>query len=148
MRSRRITGQDQDRESFVVVFDKGDRVVAGLTDLAREKEWGASQLTAIGGFSQATLGYFDRDRKQYSKIPVEEQVEVLSLVGDLVLEGGEPKLHAHVVLGRPDGSTVGGHLLEGEVWPTLEVILTEAPASLRKRLDPETGLALIDLDAT
>jgi uncharacterized protein len=70
------------------------------------------------------------------------------LLGDLILEDGEPKVHAHVVLGRSDGSTVGGHLLEGDVWPTLEVVLTEAPGSLRKRLDPETGLALIDLDGT
>ncbi len=56
-------------------------------------------------------------------------------------------MHAHAVLGRADGSTVGGHLLEGEVWPTLEVVVSEAPATLRKRVDPETGLALIDLDA-
>lgn len=78
---------------------------------------------------------------------MEEQVEVLSLVGDLVLEDGEPTIHAHVVLGRPDAATLGGHLLEGQVWPTLEVILSEAPAVLHKRIDPETGLALINLDA-
>jgi predicted DNA-binding protein with PD1-like motif len=72
---------------------------------------------------------------------------VLSLVGDIALADGEPQVHAHVVLGRADGSTVGGHLLEGRVWPTLEVIVTELPAALRKRHDEQTGLALIDLDA-
>ncbi len=45
-----------------------------------------------------------------------------------------------------DGSTVGGHLLEGHVRPTLELTLIEPPAHLRKRKDPETGLALIDLE--
>jgi predicted DNA-binding protein with PD1-like motif len=148
VRLQRIASRGHDPETFVVVFDKGDQVVAGLTEAAKRAGWGASQLTAIGGFRQATIGYFDRDRKEYRKIPVEEQVEVLSLLGDLILEDGEPKVHAHVVLGRSDGSTVGGHLLEGDVWPTLEVVLTEAPGSLRKRLDPETGLALIDLDGT
>jgi uncharacterized protein len=146
LRSKRVASQNQDRETFVVVFDKGDQAVAGLTDLARRERLGAGQLTAIGGFSRATLGYFDRDRKKYREIPVQEQVEVLSLLGDLVLEDGEPKVHAHVVLGRPDGTTVGGHLLEAEVWPTLEVVLSEAPGALGKRLDPETGLALIDLE--
>jgi predicted DNA-binding protein with PD1-like motif len=143
-----VTAQNQARETFVVVFDKGDRAITGLTDLARRERLGASQLTAIGGFSRATLGYFDRDRKRYREIPVEEQVEVLSLLGDLVLEDGEPKVHVHVVLGRADGTTVGGHLLEGEVWPTLEVVLSEAPGALPKRIDPETGLALIDLEAS
>jgi predicted DNA-binding protein with PD1-like motif len=148
VRSKRIASQGQGRESLVVVFDKGDQAVAGLTDLARRERLGAGQLTAIGGFSRAVLGYFDRDRQRYRKIPVDEQVEVLSLLGDLVLHDGEPKVHAHVVLGRPDGTTVGGHLMEGEVWPTLEVVLTEAPGALRKRIDPETGLALIDLEAS
>ena len=125
----------------------GAGLVAGLTHLARRERLGAGQLTAVGGFRRATLGDVDPDRLQYREIPVDEQVEVLSLVGDLVLDGGQPTVHAHVVLGRPDATTLGGHLLEGEVWPTLEVVLSEAPAALHKRVDPETGPALIDLDA-
>lgn len=49
------------------------------------------------------------------------------------------------MLGRPDGSTVGGHLLEGEVWPTLEVVATEVAPELAKEVDPETGPALISI---
>ncbi len=90
-----------------------------------------------------TLGYFDWETKEYQKIPVREQVEVLSLIGDVALKDGEPKVHAHVVVGRSDGSTRGGHLLEAHVRPTLEVILTESPAHLRKQIDEESGLALI-----
>jgi uncharacterized protein len=97
--------------------------------------------------SGAVLGYFDWERKEYKRIPVTEQVEVVSLVGDVALDPkGEPSLHAHVVLGRSDGSTLGGHLLEAQVRPTLEVVINESPAHLRKRKDPESGLALIDLD--
>ena len=92
-----------------------------------------------------TLGYFDWESKQYKKIPVSEQVEVLSLIGDVALKDGEPKVHAHVVLGRSDGSTRGGHLLDAHVRPTLEVILVESPVHLRKQVDEESGLALIRL---
>jgi predicted DNA-binding protein with PD1-like motif len=147
MRCKRVATPAQGRQTMVVVFDKGDGAVAGLTDLARREGLAAGQLTAVGGFRRATLGYFDPEAKDYREIPVDEQVEVLSLVGDLAEEDGQPAVHAHAVLGRADGSTVGGHLLEGEVWPTLEVVVSEAPTTLRKRLDPETGLALIDLDA-
>ena len=62
----------------------------------------------------------------------------------IALDGEAPKVHAHVVVGLSDGAARGGHLLEGRVWPTLEVILVESPRFLRKRHDPETGLALID----
>ena len=43
-------------------------------------------------------------------------------------------------------SARGGHLLEGLVFPTLEVVVTETPAELRKVMRPDLGIALIDLD--
>lgn len=132
-------------KTFVLVFDTGDEVVSEITNFAKENGLDAASLTAIGAFSDATLGYFDIEQKEYEKIPVEEQVEVLSLVGDIAVHEGEPQLHAHVVVGRRDGTTRGGHLIEGHVRPTLEVVLVESPEHLRKKTDSETGLALIDL---
>ena len=134
-------------KTYAVVFDKGDEVMSGLQAFAEQNHLAGSHLTAIGAFSRVTLGYFDRERKEYNKIPLDEQVEVLSLVGDITLEQGEPKVHAHVVVGRSDGSTRGGHIIEGQVWPTLEVIITESPKHLQRKMDKETGLALIDLAA-
>jgi predicted DNA-binding protein with PD1-like motif len=46
--------------------------------------------------------------------------------------------------GLRDGTTRGGHLLAGIVWPTLEVIIRQAPAELRRTHRPDVGLALID----
>jgi predicted DNA-binding protein with PD1-like motif len=135
----------QSERSFALAFDKGDEVVGTLTRFAREQELGGAHFTAIGAFSEVTLGYFDRERKDYRKIPVKEQVEVLSLIGDVAMDGDAPKIHAHVVVGKADGSTLGGHLLEGRVWPTLELVLTDLPRQMHRRIDRETGLALLDL---
>ena len=129
----------------MVVFDKGEEVVEGLTVFAARERLRASQVTAIGALSGVTLGYFDRTSRQYQKIPLREQVEVLSLVGVITLDGEKPKLHGHVVVGRRDGIAHGGHLLEGHVWPTLEVIVEESPRHLQRRHDPVSGLALLDL---
>ena len=137
--------QDRGERTFVIVFDKGDEIVTGLTAFAAREHLRASHLTAIGALRDVTLGYFDRDRRDYTRIPLAEQVEVLSLLGVITLDGPKPKLHAHIVVGRADGSARGGHLLEGHVWPTLEVIVEESPRHLQRRTDPETGLALIDL---
>ena len=132
--------------TWALVFATGDEVVSSLTEFARREQLGAARFTAIGAFREATLGYFDWSSKQYEKIPLREQVEVLSLVGDVALEGDAPKIHAHVVVGKRDGSAHGGHLLEARVRPTLEVMLIESPAHLRRRFDPESGLALIEID--
>jgi predicted DNA-binding protein with PD1-like motif len=132
-------------KTFALIFDTGDEVMSNLVEFAGSNELGAARLTAIGAFSEVTLGYFDWEKKDYKKIPVREQVEVLSLIGDVALKDGEPKVHAHVVVGRSDGTTMGGHLIEARVRPTLEVILTESPAHLQKQVDEESGLALIRL---
>jgi hypothetical protein len=132
---------------YAVVFETGDEVVSQLGDWAREQQLSGARLTAIGAFSDVVLGYFDWSSKQYRRIPVDEQVEVLSFIGDVALDDGAPALHAHVVVGRLDGSTRGGHLLEAHVRPTLELIVDEAPVALQKRLDPESGLALIAPEA-
>ncbi len=145
MKSKLIHEHGGER-TYAVIFDTGDEVAGGLAEFARSNGLSAAHFTAIGAFQDVTLGYFDWQRKGYQKIPVREQVEVLSLIGDVAQgEDGTPKVHAHVVVGRSDGSTRGGHLLEGHVRPTLEVMVVESPAHLRKRHDPETGLALIRL---
>lgn len=137
--------EENEQKTFVLVFGKGDEVVSEITDFAKENGLDAASLTGIGAFSDATLGYFDAERKEYEEIPVQEQVEVLSMMGDIAEHEGEPQLHPHVVLGRRDGTTRGGHLLEAHVYPTLEVVVTESPKHLKKTTDEETGLALIDV---
>jgi uncharacterized protein len=133
------------RRTFVLVCDGGDDPVEALTAAAKRFDLRAASLTGIGAFAAVTLGFFDYARRDYRRRVIREQVEVLSLIGNVALDRGQPRVHAHVVVGRSDGGALGGHLLGGEVDPTLEVILVEAPATLRRKTDPATGLALIDL---
>jgi predicted DNA-binding protein with PD1-like motif len=138
---------DAPERTIALIFEQGDEVMAALQGYAAAHNLKASRFTAIGAFERATLGYFEWNAKDYERIPVNEQVEVVSLVGDIALDGSQPKVHAHAVLGRRDGSTLGGHLLDARVRPTLEVLLTESPAYLKRVCDPRSGIALIRVDA-
>jgi predicted DNA-binding protein with PD1-like motif len=129
--------------SFALVFETGDEPMSLLERFARENNVTAARFTAIGAFREVVVGYFDWENKEYLRIPIREQVEVLSLVGDIAIADRGPKIHAHVVLGKRDGSAHGGHLLEAKVRPTLEVVLTESPAVLVRKHDASSGLALI-----
>jgi predicted DNA-binding protein with PD1-like motif len=133
------------RRTFAIAFDVGDEVAEGLLAFARDHRIRGAYFTAIGALEDVTLGFWDGERKDYRRIPIREQVEVLSLLGNVALEsGGGPKVHAHVVVGRADGTAHGGHLLQGHVRPTLEVILVEVPERLQRTFDPRTGLPLLD----
>ena len=135
--------EDADVVTYIVVSDPGDEAVSTLEDFARAERLEASQVTAVGGFERATLGWFDRRAKEYKRITVGEQSEVLSLIGD-VAEGddGRPTLNVHVVLGLADGTTRGGHLIEGQVFPTLEAVVTESARGAAAGLAPGAGNGL------
>jgi predicted DNA-binding protein with PD1-like motif len=131
--------------SYALVFETGDEVMQLLKTFANEHSLKAAHFTAIGAFSGVELGFFDFTIKDYKHIPLTEQVEVLSLMGDVALYGDESKVHAHVVVGKSDGTAMGGHLMKAIVHPTLELIIEEAPGYLQRRIDQETGLPLIDI---
>ena len=118
------------------------------SDEQKARDWGltAASITAIGAFRVASIGFFEFQTKNYQKIPVRVQSEVLSMLGDVAVDDtGKASLHLHVVLGFKDGSTKGGHFLEGYVRPTLEVVLRETPVKLRRRHRADLGIALIDI---
>lgn len=144
----RLVNEANGQRTFVVVLDPGEEAFAALTSFAVEQKIGSASLTAIGAFQRATVGWFDLEAKTYRKIPVDEQCEVLSAIGDVATgDDGKPSLHVHAVLGLSDGTTKGGHLLEGTVRPTLEITVVEAPGHLRRRKRAEFGVALTDLGA-
>ena len=132
---------------YALVFDKGDEVLGELQRFARQERLDSAHFTAIGAFRAVVLQYFNPETREYEDIPIDQQVEVLAMTGNVALDRDGTKIHTHVVVGLRDGSTRGGHLKEAYVFPTLEVVLEETPNYLRRRYDPETGLTLIDLDA-
>jgi predicted DNA-binding protein with PD1-like motif len=130
--------------TYVLIFETGDELASGLKKFAQEQKLEGSSFKAIGALSSVKLGWFNWETKKYeTAVQLEEQVELLSLIGDIAVKDGEPQVHAHVVIGRRDGTAHGGHLLEAKIRPTCEVILTESPVHLQKQMDPELGIALI-----
>lgn len=137
---------DQAPKTFVLILQTGDELAAGLAQFAEEQKLTDASFTAIGGLSSVRLAWFSWESKKYvPSVTLDEQVELLSLIGDVALQDGKSVVHAHAVIGKSDGTAHGGHLLEARVRPTCELVLTESPARLQKFVDPESGLALIRL---
>jgi uncharacterized protein len=137
---------DQLPKTFVLVFQTGDELANGLSKFADEQKLSAASFKAVGALSSVRLAWFSWESKKYEpSVTLDEQVELLSLIGDVALNEGKPAIHAHAVIGKRDGTAYGGHLVEAHIRPTCEVVLTESPAHLQKFVDPESSLALIRL---
>jgi predicted DNA-binding protein with PD1-like motif len=131
--------------TYIVVLETGEEVSASLHRFAEQNQLQGSSFKAIGAFSSVKLGWFNWQTKKYeTAVHLQEQVEVLSLIGDVALKDGKPAVHAHVIVGKRDGTAHGGHLLEAHVRPTLELVLTEGSEPLRKFEDRESGIAVIE----
>ncbi len=139
----RLLDEHAGERTFVLAYETGDEVMEPLADFVRENDISAARLSGIGACQSVLLGYFNWDASDYEQIPIDEQVEVVSLAGDVAIKDGEPQVHAHVVVAKRDASAHGGHLIAAVVRPTLELIVVDSPSHLRKRFDPQTGLALI-----
>ena len=139
-----LLSENHGRKEYAVIFSKGDEAFSGLSEFAEKYHVTSAHFTAIGALRGATLAWFSPERKMYKKIPIERHLEVASMIGDIALFNGKPVVHAHMVVGLPDGTARAGHVLAAHVWPTLEVMVTVDSNAMRKSLDPETGLALID----
>jgi hypothetical protein len=140
----KLVSDEKGQKTYAIIFRKGDEILSGLTDFAMQYHVTDAHFTGIGAVSSATVGWLDLNRKLYHAIPVNEQVEVLSMIGDIATFNGKPVVHAHMVFGKHDGSTVGGHLWEAKVNPTAEVFVISDAASLEKIPDDASGMKIID----
>jgi predicted DNA-binding protein with PD1-like motif len=139
-----LLSRGEGAKEYAVIFSKGDEAFSGLLEFAEKYHITSAHFTAIGALNGATLAWFDPQRKMYKKIPIEGQVEVIGMSGDIALYQGRPVVHTHMIVGNSDGTTRGGHVLAAYVSPTLEVMVTVDPITMQKRFDPETDLTLID----
>jgi len=146
MQVQLLNSGEQTRE-YAVIFYQGDEAFSGLQEFAEKYHVTSAHFTAIGALNEATLAWFDPQRKMYKKIPIHGQHEVIGMSGDIALYQGKPVVHSHMVVGSPDGTTRGGHVLAAYVSPTLEVMVTVDPTAMQKRFDPATDLTLIDPSA-
>ena len=146
MQARLIAENSDGEKTYAVIFDKGDELLSGLTEFVEREKLAGGYFTAIGALRSARFGWFDGAQKAYRNIAVDEQVELISLIGDIGLVNRAPQIHAHGAVGFPDGQVRGGHLLQAFVWPTLEVFLTASPTALVKERDDETSLYLFHLN--
>jgi uncharacterized protein len=123
----------------------GDHAHEGVVAVLKRENVQYATLTGLGAIRWVRLAYWNAVTREYEEHNVEEQLEVVSLVGNVSLRDGEPFLHWHISLGRHDLSLFGGHLLDAIVHPNFEVWLQVESEPVHRRVEPDSGLALMDL---
>ena len=140
----KLVSQDGANKTYCLVFAEGDEILSGLKEFAVKYKITSAQITGIGDASSARFGWYDKSRKMFKVNELHTFGEITSLIGDITLYNGNPVVHVHANLGTEDGLVHGGHLLEGIVNPTLQLMVTVYPVPLYKKMDEGSGILIID----
>jgi uncharacterized protein len=132
-------------ERLCVRLESGDPLVESLTRLLAAESIGAAAVSGLGAVRKVRVAFLDVDKKEYEAHEIEEQMELVSLVGNAALRDDTPFLHLHATLGRRDLSLFGGHLQEAVAHPTVEVWLAPEKEAIRRSFDENIGMAVMDL---
>ncbi|MDB5158758.1 MAG: hypothetical protein JWR50_3465 [Mucilaginibacter sp.] len=142
----KLISADGPTKTYVLIFAKGDEVMSGLKEFAVKYNVKSAHFNAIGDASSVKFGWYDISKKMFKVMRLNEFAEITSLVGDITIYNNNPVVHAHISMATQDGIVHGGHLFEAFISPTLQLMMTVEPASLFKKLDPESGILIIDPD--
>jgi predicted DNA-binding protein with PD1-like motif len=130
---------------FLFRVPEGSEFLEYLSGFAERHGIGRAYVSAIGSFSEARVAYYSFEEQRYIPVDVGERVELLSATGNISVLNGKPFPHVHVVLGRRDGSTIGGHLLRGVVV-LAEVYVQEVAGGALERRPWKYGLTAWDVE--
>jgi predicted DNA-binding protein with PD1-like motif len=134
----------QDNNHFVLRFDKGEEIFAGLSDFALKNNVSAATFTGLGTCSMVEIGYFNPFLKEYRKKPYRENYEIVSLTGNLALLEGKPAIHAHGSFSATDFTMLGGHVFKIETLATCEIHLIKLDGKMERKNNPDYNLNLLD----
>lgn len=132
-------------DRYQLRFASGEKLIENLLRFLAEQGIGFATMTGLGALRQATVSYWHATTQHYEAHQIEEQVELVSLVGNVTLKDGAPFVHAHVTLGRSDLSILGGHFNEAVVHPNVELWLRPEADGVERVLDESCGLYLMNL---
>ena len=130
---------------YIVRLETGDEVISTLSNFSEKEKITGGFLYGLGAVKDATLGYFDLEKKEYLKKTFNEEYELSSLVGNIYYFEGKPGVHAHVTLSGKDFNVIGGHLFSAKITGTGEFFIYVSDDILERKKDSQTGLNLLDL---
>lgn len=132
-------------DKIVVKLGIGDEIMSNLASVAEKEKINAAEVTGIGAVDKVTLAFYKLATKDYEYIDLEEEFEVLSMLGNLTRNQGKFHPHIHIILGREDLSAIGGHLVEAFTSVTMEIVINVINGRIDRQPVEEVQLDLMDL---
>lgn len=131
--------------TYVVRLQRGEEVLSSIKMLCAQEQIALGTISALGAVNHVVIGAYEVEQQQYISREFDGTMEMTSLTGNITEMNGEPYLHVHATFGDLNGTVIGGHLNEAVVSATCELFICRLDGRIGRKLDPETGLNVLDI---
>lgn len=133
------------KNGYLVRLAKGEEIIETLSSFVAEQNILGGFVFGLGAFKDLTLGYYDSAKKEYMKKLIKDDLEFGNFTGSIAYVEGKPFVHAHVSAAGSDMKAFCGHLFSATISGTGEFMIIPSESKVERKLDPGTGLTLLDL---
>jgi len=130
---------------YVICLEKGEEIISSIRQAYKHKRLKGAFFFGLGVGKDLVIGYFDALKKNYIKKMFEGEYEFTSLSGNISQINKEIIVHCHVTITNDNFNAFGGHLFQGIVPVTCEIVMLPFACVLKRKGDKSTGLNLLDL---
>ena len=134
----------QHDSSYILRLEAGEEFITAIENFCNEKKIYSAWLEALGSSKDLELAFYELEKRQYKTERFGQPMEILTITGNISKKEDTAFCHAHGIFGRPDMSTVGGHINRCVISATAEVVIRSGSEEINRNLDEKTGLHLLN----
>ena len=132
-------------DTYFIRLDKGEKVLERLRDFCSKNNIKAGYFFGIGSLDGAELAHYIAKAGKYTYQLYRQPLEIVSMNGNMTMMNNESHIHCHACLSDVNMEAMAGHLKEGIVGATCEIVLVKLDTEINRKYDDFTGLNLMDL---
>lgn len=130
---------------YYIRIDQGEEIIESIKVFCSTNRISSGLISGLGSVTEAELGLFDIEKKEFIKKEFKEILEIASMNGNISTMNGQVYLHIHAVLSDRECRTFGGHFSMGIVGATCEVVVVPLKNDADRIFNDEIGLNLLNI---
>jgi len=139
MKSKKI------KDTYFIRLERGEKIIETLKYFCSKNKIKCGYFYGIGALDEAELAHYTVESKKYASKTFKQPLEIVNMNGNVTTMNKDIYLHCHITLSDEEMKGIAGHLKEGKISPTCEIILIKLNTNINRKYDNLIGLNLLEL---
>ncbi|MBI2650238.1 DNA-binding protein [Candidatus Woesearchaeota archaeon] len=133
------------KDTYLIRLERGEKIIETLKKFCAENKIKCGYFFGIGALGSVELAHYIVENKKYTSKMLKQPLEIINMSGNITSMSNEVYLHCHITLSDEKMKAIAGHLKEGRISATCEIVLVKLNAAIQRKHDNFIGLNLLDI---